>query len=236
MGISGEYRRRFYGEERVREEGREEIQREIKRRKQKQVSLGSLAIIAIVVAVGLPAILLGCNGESTPQTTAGATAEATPVPPSILSDAAFAALPPKGGGFASGTGEATKPLEFITLRERSLEGGGVGAEILVDEVSSKRDVRILGEYILWKVWPKKHFSVLVYDSKEAWEARGLCEQAHEGEPAAKFDEIEGGPICTSATQLEKEHLLLTISRNPSTFQAEALWIGPDRPEVLSDTQ
>ena len=133
-------------------------------------------------------------------------------------------------------------LEFVTLRERLLEGGGVGAEILVDlsspealvrlsrlEGNPKRNTRILGEYILWQVWPKKHFTVLVYNNKGAWEARGLCEQAHEGEPTSKFDEIEGGPTCTRATQLEKEHLLLKVSRNPSTGQAEALWVGPDQP-------
>ena len=50
-----------------------------------QVSLGSLGIIAIVLAVGLPAILLGC-GESTPQSSV----ETTPVPESILYDAAHA--------------------------------------------------------------------------------------------------------------------------------------------------
>ena len=97
------------------------------------------------------------------------------------------------------------------------------------EGNPKRNTRILGEYILWQVWPKKHFSVLVYDNKEAWEARSLCERAHEGEPAAKFDEIEGGPICTRATQLEKEHLLLDVRRNLSTGQAKSLWIGPEQP-------
>ena len=50
MGPSGEDRRRIYEEERVAEEGREEIQRESKQRKQKQVSVGSLAIIGVVLA------------------------------------------------------------------------------------------------------------------------------------------------------------------------------------------
>ena len=222
----------------VREEGREEIQRESK---QKQVSLGSLRIIGVVLAVGLPAILLGCNGESTPQ----ATAETAPAPKSILYEAAHAIRRPMTGTEGtSGWLEAPLDpasrvpfmLEFATLGERPLEGGGIGAEILVPgeyprdlPYSYENDVKVLGQFILWRVWPKKHFSVLVYNSKEAWEARGLCEQAHEGEPAAKSDEIEGGPICTRATQLEKEHLLMTISRNPSTFQADSLWTGPDLP-------
>ena len=230
MVLSGEDRSRIYEEDRVREEAREEIQRE---GKQKQASLGSRAIIAIVLAVGLPVILLGC-GESTPETTAKAAAETAPAPGSSLSDAAQARLPRGVDSYLSAA--PAKMLEFATLRERPMEGGGIDVEILVDEASSKRDVRILGEYILWRVWPKKHFTVLVYDNNEAWEARGLCEQAHQGESAAKLDEIEGGPICTRATQLEEEHLLLSISRNPSAFQAESLWIGPDRQEVLSDAQ
>ena len=237
MGLSGEDRPRIYEEVRVQGEGREEIQRESK---QKQVSLGSLGIIGVVLAVGLPAILIGCsNGEPTPQTTVETATETAPVPESNLFDAAEAKF--RGFGYSS-QGAALEILEFVTLRERPLEGGGVGAEILVDlsrpagraglsesEASSKQDVRNLGEFILWQVWPKRHFTVLVYDDKEAWEARTLCEQEHEGEPAAKFDEIEGGPICTRATQLEKEHLLLTVSRNPSTGQAGSTWIGPDQP-------
>ena len=233
MGLSGEGRCRIYEREGGREEACGEIQRESK---QKRVWSGSRAIIGVVLAVGLSAILLACsNGESTPQTTA----ETAPVPESSLFAASQAknARPTSGSsGLAGGGGSAPKMLEFATLRERPLEGGSIGAEILVDEASSKMDVRILGGNILWQVWPKKHFTLLVYNSKEAWESRGLCEQAHEGGPAAKFDEIEGGPICTRATQLEKEHLLMTISRNPSTGQAESLWIGPDRQEVLSDTQ
>ena len=234
MGLSGEDRRRIYEEERVAEEAAGEIQRESRPRDQKQVSLGSLGIIGVVLAVGLPAILIGCSGESTPQTTA----ETAPVPESNLFDDAQA----KARGEYSAQGAPQKVLEFVTLGERPLEGGGIGAEILVDlskpagrvqltaaDASPQRDVKNLGEFILWQVWPKKHFTVLVYSNKQAWEARGLCEQAHEGEPAAKFDEIEGGPICIRATQLEKEHLLLTIRRNPSTGQAEALWVGPDLP-------
>ena len=244
MGLSGEDQRRIYEEDRVREEARGEIHRE---RKQKRTSLGSLGIFAIVLAIGLPAVLIGCsNSESTPQTTPQTTAEATaetatesaPASGSSLFDAARAKRPRESGGsgLAGGGSRPPKMLEFATLRERPLDGGGVGAAILVDEGSPKRDVKILGGYILWQVWPKKHFSVLVYNHKDAWEARGLCEQEHEGEPAAKFDEIEGGPVCTRATQLEKEHLVLTISRDPSTGQAESLWIGPDLPDVLSDTQ
>ena len=238
MGLLGEDRRRVYEEERVREEARKEIHRE---RKQKQFPLGSLGIIAIVLAVGLAAILTGCGkGESTPETTTQTNVETAPVPESSLAAAAQAKLP--SSRIRAGELKPLKMLEFVTLRERPLEGGGIGAEILVDlsspealvrlsrlEGNPKRNTRILGEYILWQVWPKKHFTVLVYDNKAAWEARGLCEQAHEGQPAAKLEEIEGGPICTRATQLEKEHLLMTISRNPSTFQAESLWVGPDQP-------
>ncbi len=236
MGLSGEDQRRIYEEDRVREEARGEIHRE---RKQKRTSLGSLGIFAIVLAIGLPAVLIGCsNGESTPQATAEPATESAPVLGSSLFDAARAKRPRESGGsgLAGGGSRPPKMLDFATLRERPLDGGGVGAAILVDEGSPKRDVKILGGYILWQVWPKQHFNVLVYDNKDAWEARGLCDQEHEGEPAAKFDEIEGGPVCTRATQLEKEHLLLTISRNPSTGQAESLWIGPDLPDVLSDTQ
>ena len=224
MVLSGEDRRRSYEEERVQVEACGEIQRESKQRQQKQTSLGSLGIIGVVLAVGLSAILIGCsNGESTPKTTA----ETALVPESNLFDAARAKRP---RGATTATASAPpKMLEFTTLRERPLEGGRTAAEILVDGGSSKREVRILGGFILWQVWPKNHFTVLVYNDKGAWEARGLCEQEHEGEPAAKFDEIERGPICARATQLEKEHLPLTISRNPSTGQAEALWIGPDQP-------
>ena len=238
MGLMGEDRRRIYEEERAREEACEEIQRESKHR---LVALDSLRVIALVLAVGLPVILLGC-GESTPE----ATAETGPAPESNLYDAAHAIpqrISSRAGSQSAWMEAPVFPksqmpfmLEFATLRERPLEGGGIGAEILVPgeyprdlPYSYKTDVKNLGQFILWRVWPKKQFAVLVYNNKEAWEARGLCEQAHEGEPAAKFDEIEGGPICTRATQLEKEHLLLTISRNPSTFQAESLWTGPDQP-------
>ncbi len=239
MGLSGEDRRRIYQEERVREEAREGIQRESKQRKQKQTSLGSLGIIGVVLAIGLSAILIACsNGESTTQTIAESTAETAPALESNLYDAAHAR--PTRWAWREGPVDprSRNPfvLECATLKERPLEGGSIGAEILVPgeyaralPFTYKGDVRNLGEFILWQVWPKKHFSVLVYNNKDAWEARGLCEQEHEGEPAAKFDEIEGGPVCTRATQLEKEHLLLTISRNPSTGQAESLWIGPDQP-------
>ena len=194
MGLSGEDQRWIYEEDRVREEGREEIQWESR---QRQVSLGFLGIIGLVLAVGLPAILIGCDGEATPQTTA----ETTPVPEINLLDAAQARL--RGMGQRR---SGLNVLEFVTLRERFLEGGGVGAEILVDlsspaalvklsryEGNPKRNVKILGEFILWNVWPKKHFTVLVYDNKEAWEARGLCEQAHEGGPAGQVRRDRGWP-------------------------------------------
>ena len=232
MGPTGEDRSRIYGEDRVWEDGREASSASRNR------SRWALAIIGVVLAVGLSAVLIACsNGEATPQTTAESTPQATtettsqtpaetsPVPENNLLDATNAKL---RGVSCTALGKRD-PTEFSTLRERTLEGGGIGADILVDEDISEIDVKILGGFILWQVWPKKHFSVLVYNNKEAWEARGLCEQAHEGGPAAKFDEIEGGLICTRATQLEKEHLLLTISRNPSTFQAGSLWVGPDQP-------
>ena len=206
MGLTGEDRRRIYEEDRVREEGREEIQRESK---QKQVSWGFLAIIGVVLAVGLPAILLGCNGEATLQTTAETTpqttAETAPVPEINLYDAAHA-IPQRMTETARQSAWLEAPLdpasripfmlEFATLRERPLEGGSIGEEILVPgeyprdlPYSYKNDVKMLGQFILWRVWPKKPFSVLVYNNKEAWEARSICEQAHEGQPAAKFDEI-----------------------------------------------
>ena len=165
MSLPGESRRRVYEEEGVREEAGG-IQRDSEQRKPKEVSLGSLAIIAIVLAIALPAILIACsNGESTPQTTAETTsqatpqttAEAAPVPEINLFDATQAKRRKTSCGlFGSKSGP-----EFITLRERSLEGGGIGADILVDEASSKQNVRILGGFILWQVWPKKYFSVLV---------------------------------------------------------------------------
>ena len=239
MDLSGEDRRRKYEEEGIREEAPEEIQRESKQRK--PVSLGSLGIIGVVLAVGLATILIGCgNGESTPQTTL--------VPDSILYDDAHAKTTrwPWQEGPASPGSRFPFLLEFATLSERPLEGDGIAAEILIpgeyprggeednvgpgdQPLTYEKDVKNTGEFILWQVWPKKHFTVLVYNSMEAWEARGLCDQEHEGQPAAKFDEIEGGPTCTRATQLEKEHLLLKISRNPSTGEAKNLWTGPDQP-------
>ena len=240
MGTSGEDRRLICEEERVWEGAREGIQWE---NKQKQVSSGFLRIIWSVLAVGLATILIACgNDESTPpttgETTAGSTVESTAVPESNELLPAVQATR-RGQEFVRIGG--TPLLEFTTLRERPQEGGGIDIEILVDENNLpprvggrdqqplERHLRILGEFILRQVWRDRHFTVLAYDNKEAWEARVLCEQAHEGEPAAKFDEIEGGPICTGATELEKEHLLLEVFRDLSTGQAKNTWVGPDEP-------
>ena len=241
MGLSVESRGRIYEEDRVREAARNEIQRESKQRK--KLSLGSLGINAVVLIVGLAAVIIGCgNGDS------NSAPENALVPDSVLYADAHAKTTrwPWQEGPSTPGSRFPFLLEFETLSERPLEGGGLAAEILVpgeyarggeednvgpgdQPLTYKKDVKNTGEFILWQVWPKKHFTVLVYNAMEAWEARGLCEQAHEGQPSSKFDEIEGGPTCTRATQLEKEHLLLKISRNPSTREAKNLWTGPDQP-------
>ena len=45
--------------------------------------------------------------------------------------------------------------------------------------------------------------------------------------ADKFDEIEGGPACTNATELEKVHLVLEVFRDLTTGQSKNTWVGPD---------
>jgi hypothetical protein len=200
MGLSDEDRRRIYEEERAREEVREEIQRESKQRKLKQGCLGCLGIIGVALAVGLLVGLLDVFGVID----GDSAPETTPVPKDMV-------------------------LDFATLREWPLGGGGIGAEIVVGEGSSKEQLLILGRFLRDVAWPNGYLSILIYDNAEAWEARGLCEQAYKGIPVAKLDEIERGPICTRATQLEKEHLLLDVRRNLSTGQAKSLWIGPEQP-------
>ena len=115
-------------------------------------------------------------------------------------------------------------LEFVTLGERPLEGGGIGAEILIPaeyartgRFSYERDVKNTGEFILRRVWTKKHFSASSTTTRRHGRPGAFASKHTRADAAAKFDEIEGGLICTRATQLEKEHLLLTISRNPSTI-------------------
>ena len=56
-------------------------------------------------------------------------------------------------------------LEFATLRERPLAGGGIDVEILIPgeyprggQFTYKTDVNVLAQFILWRVWPKKHFT------------------------------------------------------------------------------
>ena len=237
MGTSHENRRLICEEDRGSEGTREESQRESKRR---LVWSGYFGNIAVVLAVGLAVALIGCGNGSTPETAAEITGETTAEGTAVLeSNELLPAVQATRRGQEFVRIGGTPLIEFTTLRERPLEGGGIDVEILFDrdnlppQVGGRdqqpfaRHVRILGEFILRQVWRDKHFTLHAYDNKAAWDARVLCEQAHEGQPADKFDEIEGGPACTNATELGKVHLVLEVFRDLTTGQSKNTWVGPD---------
>ena len=220
MDLSGEDRRRKYEEEGIREEAPEEIQRESKQRK--HVSLGSLGIIGVVLAVGLATILIGCgNGESTPQTAL--------VPDSILYADAHAKTTrwPWQEGPASPGSRFPFLLEFATLSERPLEGDGIAAEILIpgeyprggeednvgpgdQPLTYEKDVKNTGEFILWQVWPKKHTSRS--SSTTAWKhgrpADFATKNTRVAQPAAKSS--RKNTCCSRSAEIHRQAKLRTF--------------------------
>lgn len=117
-------------------------------------------------------------------------------------------------------------LDFTVLREWTIPAGGFGAEILVKQDATERDVLALGNWFLDSVPkenPKSFLNIRMYDARNAWQASMDCDEAY-----ATWSGTSGEPsICTRANELAAEHLLAGVTRNPKTGYREVAWMGPD---------
>ena len=113
-----------------------------------------------------------------------------------------------------GATTSPSPIDYQVIREWEIPAGGIGMEILVDEIATKEEVLALADH-LRKEYSDGHIIIDIFDSLEAHAAR---------ETEARTGHL---PSNYSDEEYWKHHLVM-LFWNPETGYDEIRWVATER--------